>query len=186
MPRCSSSIKKCAMCKQCKPKELLFVDPRFTGCYCHPLCSACANKVIERNTHQCKQCKTNYLDTDSYDSKLCPLCRSKDRATEYQRWHHARRRLSKEQFTLTFDEWMDMLHYFQGMCAYCLVRPFGVLEHFVPSPYGDTSRQNCVPSCVTCNCRKGPLMPHEAINKYPEFREPFRRVAAYLGLSMRF
>jgi len=40
------------------------------------------------------------------------------------------------------------------MCAYCLVRPFKVLEHFLPVAVAGTTVKNCIPACYKCNQNK--------------------------------
>lgn len=56
--------------------------------------------------------------------------------------------------TLTIDEWMDTLEFFDNKCGYC-GGPYEVLEHFIPlSCGGGTTKDNCVPSCVSCNSWK--------------------------------
>ena len=58
--------------------------------------------------------------------------------------------------TLTYSDWLQILDYFNGRCAYCLGR-FSVLEleHLIPvSKGGGTTIENIVPACRSCNARK--------------------------------
>ena len=58
--------------------------------------------------------------------------------------------------TLTLEEWLQTLADFNGLCAYCMTRPFEHLEHFIPiDAGGGTTVDNCVPSCGRCNYSKG-------------------------------
>jgi hypothetical protein len=58
--------------------------------------------------------------------------------------------------TLTLDEWLAMSRKFDGMCAYCRIRPFEVLEHMEALGDGSrgTTRDNCIPACYPCNAKK--------------------------------
>lgn len=57
--------------------------------------------------------------------------------------------------TLTLRQWLTTLHYFRFRCAYCLIRPYGILEHFISlTSGGGTTASNCVPACQSCNVRK--------------------------------
>lgn len=54
----------------------------------------------------------------------------------------------------------------EGKCQYCdreLTRPQSTIDHVLPrSRGGDTSWENCVICCPSCNARKGNRTPHEA------------------------
>jgi len=56
--------------------------------------------------------------------------------------------------TLTLVEWEKTIADFDGMCAYCRVRCFELLEHFLPAYLAGTHVKNCLPACITCNTRK--------------------------------
>lgn len=98
---------------------------------------------------------------------------------EYKRVQHhlLRARQAGVPDTLTVDEWIRTLRYFGGWCAYCLVRPYDVLEHFIPlAPHGGgTTSDNCVPGCYACNARKGSSHP-----AYKPDGPRMQRVRAYL------
>lgn len=52
-------------------------------------------------------------------------------------------------------DWFNTIDDFGGLCAYCLVNPYQVLEHFIPrSKRGKTVAENCLPACVACNRKK--------------------------------
>ncbi|HEX3642848.1 MAG TPA: HNH endonuclease [Ktedonobacteraceae bacterium] len=76
--------------------------------------------------------------------------------TDYQRVraHVGIARRMGKQGTLTLAEWEQTVADFNGMCAYCLFRPYEVLEHFVPVMHEGTHVNNCVPACVNCNVKK--------------------------------
>src|SRR6266702_6536865 len=58
--------------------------------------------------------------------------------------------------TLTLDEWLAILAYFNYLCAYCKNVPFTVMEHITPFDCGGgTVASNVVPACHSCNGRKG-------------------------------
>ncbi len=65
--------------------------------------------------------------------------------------------------TLTLDQWLETLEYFHWQCAYCQIKKFELLEHFVPVIHGEgTTQTNCVPACRSCNGLKqswNPLKP---------------------------
>jgi 5-methylcytosine-specific restriction endonuclease McrA len=84
--------------------------------------------------------------------------------------------------TLTLDQWLFTLDYFQWECAYCRVREYTILEHFIPIGWGGgTTQDNCVPACQGCNRRKGWFYP---LINLPEplipMKSDLKRVCAYL------
>ena len=67
--------------------------------------------------------------------------------------------------TLTVNEWMETLEFFQWRCAYCGLKEFEIVEHFIPvSIGGGTTKSNCVPSCRSCNSHKGDTHPDNVTN----------------------
>ncbi len=56
--------------------------------------------------------------------------------------------------TLSLAEWKQTLADFNGMCAYCLLRPYDLLEHFIPADEAGTHVNNCIPACYGCNKKK--------------------------------
>lgn len=67
--------------------------------------------------------------------------------------HNRRALIHKQPATLTFDEWMATLEYFQFKCAYCGGK-YQVLEHVDCVRFSGTTKANCVPACNSCNARK--------------------------------
>ena len=62
--------------------------------------------------------------------------------------------------TLTADEWLGILEEHDYKCAYCgkkLIDSFDTTrDHIIPlSKGGDNTKENIVPACRSCNCKKG-------------------------------
>lgn len=82
--------------------------------------------------------------------------------------------------TLTIDEWMKTLEHFDGRCAFCVIGPYKVIEHFIPLEHGGgTTFSNCVPSCSSCNNSKKNIHPR-TITGNNRMYEAIQRVQAYL------
>jgi hypothetical protein len=80
--------------------------------------------------------------------------------------------------TLTLAEWQRTITDFGGMCAYCLTKPFAVMEHFVPVEIAGTHVKNCVPACTGCNGKKGLSTGDGLVNLFG--KETIERIASYL------
>lgn len=74
------------------------------------------------------------------------LIRELDRVEQQ---HFRAQRLHAEA-TLTLVEWLETLHHFHWLCAYCQSKPFKVMSHYMPLPQGGTTVANCVPACYRC------------------------------------
>jgi len=84
---------------------------------------------------------------------------------------------------LTLEEWISTVEYFQWMCAYCLDKPYEVLEHFIPINLGGgTTYDNCVPSCSDCNKRKKHVHP-DCVTAIPV--SSIRRIKTFLANKKR-
>jgi 5-methylcytosine-specific restriction endonuclease McrA len=80
---------------------------------------------------------------------------------------------------LTFERWRQTTQHFQQRCAYCLVNPYQVLEHFIPLGMGGgTTASNCIPACRECNVRKS-TRPYRGKQQIPQ--EAIERVQVYLS-----
>jgi 5-methylcytosine-specific restriction endonuclease McrA len=67
--------------------------------------------------------------------------------------------------TLTVEDWIETLEYFNGCCAFNPKHSYEVLEHFVPlSRGGGTTSFNCIPACAWCNAIKNDKPPTEITN----------------------
>ena len=63
--------------------------------------------------------------------------------------------------TLTLVDWITILEVFDWKCAYCLARPFQVMSHVIPFPFGGTALENCVPACYSCSSSRKEVKRHE-------------------------
>ncbi|GHO76469.1 hypothetical protein KSD_42400 [Ktedonobacter sp. SOSP1-85] len=82
--------------------------------------------------------------------------------------------------TLTIVQWIATLDLYDWKCAYC-GGPYEALEHQRPlvAPDGGTTALNCVPSCQSCNLRKGIRHPDEIMRKETSLSpEAHRRIQA--------
>ena len=62
--------------------------------------------------------------------------------------------------TLSFSEWLDILIEYENKCAYCGTKfndnNRSQRDHIIPiSKGGDNTKENVVPSCGSCNSKKG-------------------------------
>lgn len=70
-----------------------------------------------------------------------------------------RARMAAVDNTLTSAEWNEILAKYDYRCVYCLI-PFtakqkATMDHVTPLSRGGTNRkENVVPACTSCNCRK--------------------------------
>ena len=111
----------------------------------------------------CQLCGKEYRRAES-KWNLCPVCGTETMVGESRKLQI---NLSLAQTyglpaTLTFQQWMATLDYFDWTCAYCQEQPYEVMEHFIPismrdsyHPYatiiGGTTVKNCLPACYDCN-----------------------------------
>lgn len=66
--------------------------------------------------------------------------------------------------SLTIEQWIITLEHYDWRCAYCGGSYEELEEHRIPIDRGDgTTAKNCVPSCQSCNRRKGALHPEEIL-----------------------
>lgn len=66
-----------------------------------------------------------------------------------------RSRLALLDNTLTEQEWEQCQQYFNNVCCYCGKQKRLTIDHFIPvSKQGETSVENVLPSCQTCNSSK--------------------------------
>lgn len=81
--------------------------------------------------------------------------------------------------SLTFEEWIETLLYFNGRCAFFADHPYEVLEHFIPvNCGGGTTVFNCIPACQACNAVKADRLPVDLGGA--RLREALPRIQAYL------
>src|SRR5258707_13372735 len=90
----------------------------------------------------------------------------------------SRARIINTPASLTLEQWEQTLVDFDGMCAYCLARPFDVLEHFQPIAIAGTTIKNCIPACYKCNHKKRDYMGDKLIAIFG--MEVISRIQTYL------
>lgn len=85
--------------------------------------------------------------------------------------------------TLTMEQWGSIVDDFNHKCAYCRIKPYSILEHFIPlSLGGGTTAYNCVPACQSCNVLKANVHPSmEPASK--GMTEALQRVQKYLEIK---
>ena len=79
--------------------------------------------------------------------------------------------------TLTSEEWLDILEEYDYKCAYCGCdfdeNNMPTKDHIIPiSKGGDNVKENIVPACRSCNCKKG----NKLLNKSGKKRTVFEVV----------
>ena len=146
-------------------------------------CKACYSKILYKEKHpkQIKFCVICKKQIGSY-SKLekCMACRNKERyqndpvyrekmlakniknnksasAKEKKRIACIRRRtkVANLEFSLTKDEWHNILEKFNHRCAYCGKDGKLEMDHVIPiTGGGPTTKDNIVPACRSCNSKK--------------------------------
>ena len=81
------------------------------------------------------------------------------RETQRLSRHASRSRAKGLKASLTLEQWIVTLDLFNWSCAYC-GGDFEAMDHFIPeSAGGGTTRENCRPSCQSCNAQKGNIDP---------------------------
>ena len=96
---------------------------------------------------------------------LCPKC--KREGMRVARANFIAKKLGNRH-TLTLEQWIYKLNFFEWKCAYCRNGKFEVLEHFKPSNQGGgTTYANCFPACFMCNSMKRPMKDHVFKHKRP-------------------
>lgn len=113
--------------------------------YPHRYCPACWEIIYQAIN---KKCEEEYRLT----ILLCEEAR-------LVRTHNERARQQGRESTLTITEWSKTLDHYEWRCAYC-GGPYEELDHWIPlDGAGGTTANNCVPSCRSCNRRKGTRHP---------------------------
>ena len=145
-------------------------------------CHLCHEKLVQKHTRFCCLCNTQFIaPSQNDDIEVCPEHRSSKVIREYHRViaHNERARSLDQRAYLTLPQWLHTLDYFDWHCAYCL-GTFKGIEHFMPlSIGGDTSADNCVPSCNHCNIRKSDKHPNDFARLFPA--DNLARIRAYLA-----
>ena len=140
-------------------------------------CLHCVEVAAERQFTICQICNKK---TANATADFCYDCYPISRSLSTQiSGHLARAREANTAATLTVGEWAATIAQFHKKCAYCRIRPFQVLEHFLPiSLGGGTTADNCVPSCTQCNTKKNRMHPHTFTTIFPQ--ETIEYITSYL------
>ena len=120
-------------------------------------------KVRPLFTHHCFLCGESFTSTKQRKLVFCLECQiSPNYEIACKIRHHLKRAMVAGAIaTLTTDEWIGTINYYNGMCAYCLNLPGTVIEHYIPLELGGgTTKENCIPACHGCNHHKKSLHPH--------------------------
>ncbi len=171
-------MKRCWECrKYLFRSDTIYADPRINGIFC----SKCLQKAIAKQTIICQQCGCQFICYQlvvGFDD-LCPRCRIDDskRESRILKTHLKRAEKAGTPATLTLTEWIATLRHFDGMCAYCSVRAYEVMEHFIPVNIAGTTKKNCVPACDSCNAHKHSSHP-DNVKHIP--RDTINRIQDYL------
>jgi 5-methylcytosine-specific restriction endonuclease McrA len=168
-----SHLKKCFRCKEKFPEDQLQTDERLHPTLARFYCRTCLVDVLIDQVVICELCKKRYVfygpirEVELLGYQRCAECRCKNVGIGYLYNHLARARTAGTPDTLTHDEWTDTVRDFGGYCAYCLRRPYDVIEHFVPIVLGGgTEKSNCVPACYPCNSKKSHFHPDLVSSKF--------------------
>lgn len=108
-------------------------------------CPACQEQIKQRYAYICAVCQLSYVSMKAPSSNkkpLCPSCRDEGKVVKS---NLERAIASHRPATLTLQEWVATLCYFNWICAYCRERKYEVLEHFLPLKHegGGTAADNC-------------------------------------------
>lgn len=124
--------------------------------------------VRERNRNYTKENreKINQIKREKYKNNHEYILRvskeHRDKNREKYRMYYARsehKRRARESAlvsTLTLEQWLRSIEYFDNKCVYCLKEPEKLTkDHFIPvSKGGEYSKDNIVPCCFSCNSSK--------------------------------
>jgi 5-methylcytosine-specific restriction endonuclease McrA len=154
---------ECYGCGGVFPRRELGAIAEIPGYRWPRYCRACAESIRAAHSHRCALCGGVYVAPAPGEAAgLCARCHSARHLRELARvrYHLARARARGLPATLTLGQWLATVGYFDGLCAYCLARPFSDLDHFVPLVAGGgTTAANCVPACAHCNGAKHAVDP---------------------------
>ena len=170
-------------CRQCQ-QEYLYKDlhPKFSTSFAQrspfPYKQMWEGKTYLRHHSYCSTC---------WDVIFQELERQRKLAIHYKReaarvqTHNERALALGREATLTISQWIDTLNRLDWHCAYC-GGPYEELEHWIPINLGGgTTAGNCIPSCESCNRRKGNRHPDDIMNKESSLSpEVHRRIKADL------
>jgi 5-methylcytosine-specific restriction endonuclease McrA len=129
--------------------------------------------------HTCFCCEQTFLSTMKRKIYFCPPCLKDSKCINAaMQVKHNIHRAEKAGLpaTLTSQQWLATLNEFSWKCAYCQLRPYYVLEHFIPINLGGgTTSDNVLPSCRSCNCLKSFYHPEQTFQS-----DTLNRLTLYL------
>jgi 5-methylcytosine-specific restriction endonuclease McrA len=130
------------------------------------------------------------------DCKTCYNLRRRENKSKSKKRHSdfvgGQKRRGDTTINLSHQEWKEALIFFGGECAYCGCTPRRnqhlTRDHLEPvSKGGETTQDNIVPSCSTCNSSKGaedfkdwfmkqPFFSQERLNRIFKWRSIMRQI----------
>lgn len=131
-------------------------------------CRDCMNQYNKQYRAENKERIARYQEQYYEENKeRIVRCRKQYYQTEQGRKNHARAkqnrraRINSLPDTLTTEQYNENLDHFDYKCAYCeceLTPDNHHIEHVYPISKGKygTTKENCIPSCESCNSSKGP------------------------------
>ena len=113
-------------------------------------CCDCQKEYLANHTFACIDCGSPYFRVNHIQMR-CETCQKERDEVLPQ---NTRARKLGLPANLSYKEWSETLVHFDQQCAYC-GSDYEVIEHFTPLTLGgETSVQNCVPACGSCNSSK--------------------------------
>lgn len=146
---------KCACCGCVFWGHQYIVNNVSLGHGMHSLCPKCHKDLY---TSPCLVCGNDVYCRVPHETALCDIHNTPEVKKEARRllYHLNRSKRLGNEATLALNQWLRCIEYFNHRCAYCGVNEFQVLEHIVSvTNGGGTTIKNCLPSCNSCNTKKG-------------------------------
>ncbi len=169
---------RCDICGSLIPRKSVYKIDNILEKRSHYVCLHCVEKEAERQFIICQVCGKKTVNALS--GQVCYDCKENFTYQGQVSLHLARARAAGTPATLTLAQWAATVSYFHRKCAYCMVRPFQELEHFIPIILGGgTTADNCVPVCEFCNGKKGNKHP-DALTS-PFLKENIEHIRRYLS-----
>lgn len=165
-------IIRCGCCQKEMPRRDVFTE-RMAGINIpgshYNYCRECFYATLKQYQRVCCLCKSDFLARNPQDNVLlCPQCYTSDKAKAHRlvSGHNQRAKELNLPGTLTLQQWLNTLTFFQEKCAYCL-GTYKCLEHYIPLPHAGTTQENCFPACPKCNHIKKDKMPEQFERLFP-------------------
>lgn len=129
--------------------------------------------ILGISSKRCNSCRrvlpiTSFCKSRWHENGISPRCRDCDKIHR----HNSTARLLGRSATLTLDDWLEKVSWFNNRCAYCGSAAYTDLDHLVDFEFGGNSTiTNCFPVCHPCNLRKQHIDARMGMLAAPE---PFR------------